>query len=420
MKNIAIVIILYFIGHFECISQDIYFISGHPFRNISTQFPSVVYKYEGDTLTHKLQISNENLLLLFVKVYPEQHVVTALTSEYKTKLNQETLCIIHTNKPDSVYRIKIEPLKDMYCSHSNLIGLSSSEIFECYECFDKDNVHKSMKERGVREYGWNVYDFSKKELTPDDYKNVIITGSPASAIEGWDFLQLYSNSKNGQLLLPVTPDTSKRPIFPYILPDSLQIKEKRLLAIAVNNSLYTVVLKGHINSSPKEMGASELYIYNKSKSIWYKFTIKGSNESMRGFGTWLAGSVVSNNEQIIFDEQGRVKDKIEFNRISPGKENRRQKGTSTGTPFDFRTDFNKLYYPGILYLLNVPTCKYIEWNTGQGDSEILLVENEIVYYRINDEIYKARILNSMKLGQAELLIKDPRIPDIHWAFISNH
>lgn len=420
MKRIMIIVVIHLLALVRSPAQDIYFISGHPFPNISTQFPSFIYRYQGDTLAPKLQISHEGILLEYVKVYPEQDIVSAMTSEYKTKENKQILNIIHTNKPDTVYRIMIDLPKNMLCGHSNLVALNNKDVFECFECFEKDNMQRLMKERVVIEYGWNVYDFSKKELSPDDYKNTLITGSPAAALEGWDYIQLYSNAKNGQLVLPVTPDTSKRPILPYILPDSLQIREKKLLAILVNNPVFTIIVKGRTNSSPNELGASELYIYDKQKHEWFRFTIKRNNDSMRGFGTWLAGSVVSNDLNIIFDEKGRVKDKVEFNRVSPGKESRRQKGTPTGTPFDFRSTFNNLYYPGILYLLDVPSRNYIEWNTGQGDSEILLVQDEIVYYRVNDKIYKAPIIDGKELGKSEQLIQDERVPDIHWAFISEN
>jgi hypothetical protein len=418
MRKIVIITAIYILNWLNGNTQNIYFISGHPFRNISTQFPSIVYKYQGDTLASKLQISNEDLQLEFVKVYPDQGIVSAMTCEYKTEVNQETLCIIHTNRPDTVYRIKIKFPKNMKCNHTNLIGLNDNEVFECFECFDKNNMQKPMNERTVKEYCLNVYNFSKKELTPDDYRNVIIIGSPASAIEGWDYIQLYSNAKNGKLILPVTPDTLKCPILSYELPDSLQLKKEKLLAMLVNNNNYSVIVVDRKSSSISELGESVLYIYNKINNKWYVFKIKGDNDSMRGFGNWIAGSVVSNNVKLIFNEKGQLKDKIEYNRISPGKEKRRQEGTKYGTYFDMRTGF--YYYPGILYLLNINTQKYIEWNTGQGDSEILLVQDEIVYYRVNDEIYKANIINGEKLGQSELLIKDERVPDIHWTFITEN
>lgn len=420
MKKLISAVIIYLTVNTVCMPQSIYFITGHPFRNISTQFPAVVFRLQNDTLAPKLQISNEDLLLSFIKVYPELNIVTALTSEYKTKKNQETLSIIHTDKPDTIFRINPDLPNNMRCHNTNLVSINKSEIYECFDCLDPANIQKPMKERVVKEYGWNVYDFSKKELTPEDYRFAEINGSPASALEGWDYVELYSNPKNGQLILPVTPDTSKRPLFPISLPDSLQINKRKLLAVIINNPQFVTILMDNTDPSPKELGFTQLYIYDKAKVNWFSFKIKGSNNSVRGYGTWLAGSVVSDDEQIIYDEQGREKETIEFNRVSPGKENRRQKGTSTGTPFDFRTDFSKLYYPGILYLLNVPTRKYIEWNTGQGDSEILLVQDELVYYRVNDKIYKSSIVEGKELGKPELLIQDERVPDIHWAFISGN
>ncbi len=106
--------------------------------------------------------------------------------------------------------------------------------------------------------------------------------------------------------------------------------------------------------------------------------------------------------------------------VSPGKDERRKKAKSTGTAFDKRANYLGVYFPGTLYLLNVHTKNYIEWETGQGDSEILLVQDETVYYRVNDKIFKASIIDGEKLGESELLIQDDRVPDIHWAFIAKN
>jgi len=404
-------------------AQDIHFISGHPFRNISTQFPSYIYKFEKDSLIIKSHFTDENFLLSFIKVYSELGIITALT-KYDKNDYQEILNIVHISNCDSVFRIKIKLPKNMDCGYTNLINLKDS-IYECYECFDNDNLNRPMSDRITKEYCWNVYTYELQELSSEDYKNVYIIGSPASAIDGWDYINLYSNSTDGRLYIPVTADTSKRPVLPYELPDSLQIKKKKLLAMLINNSNCSVIVVNRVNSSSSELGESILYIYNKVKNKWYTQKIKGDNDSMRGFGNWIAGTVVSNNVKLIFNEKGQLKDKEKFNRISPGRENRRQVGTKFGTYFDLRADFYDYYYPGILYLINVDTQKYIEWEAlekgnRQGDSEILLVQDEMVYYRINDKIYQAPIINGEKLGVSKLLVQDYRVPDIHWAFISSN
>jgi hypothetical protein len=89
-----------------------------------------------------------------------------------------------------------------------------------------------------------------------------------------------------------------------------------------------------------------------------------------------------------------------------------------GPPQDLRFNMFDCYYPGILYLFNVQTRQYIEWNTGQGDSEVLLMEGDTVYYRVNTGIYRTQIKQNGQIAKPVLLLKDERVPDIHWAFSS--
>jgi hypothetical protein len=118
------------------------------------------------------------------------------------------------------------------------------------------------------------------------------------------------------------------------------------------------------------------------------------------YGNWLAGEVMDLNT----------------GKESPGKAERDSIYMNVENSFNERTPWR--YLPGILYLFNAETGQYIEWETNQGDSRILLVQNEIVYYRILDCIYKAPIINGERLGSAELLIQDSKVvPYIHWAFL---
>lgn len=99
--------------------------------------------------------------------------------------------------------------------------------------------------------------------------------------------------------------------------------------------------------------------------------------------------------------------------ISPGAEVRKRKTFVTGGPIDHR--FGRIYQPGILFLLNTETEEYIEWETGQGDSEILLVENDVITYRVYDKIYQ-RTIKEKQLGVPNLIVKHEYVQDIHWAW----
>lgn len=58
----------------------------------------------------------------------------------------------------------------------------------------------------------------------------------------------------------------------------------------------------------------------------------------------------------------------------------------------------------------------IQWNTGHGDSEILMLKDEHVYYRVYDKIYRAPIIDHKELGEAELVIQNTLVGDVHWMF----
>ena len=144
--------------------------------------------------------------------------------------------------------------------------------------------------------------------------------------------------------------------------------------------------------------------------------LKGfSLAGLRNFGVWLAGYVT-------FEYQYGYDQRILKYGSIPSIKYRKQI-SRFGKTFDERINQFKQFPEGILYLYNMKTFKYIEWDAfengeHQGDSEILLVQDDTVYYRINDKIYSAVILNGEKLGEATLLVEDPRVPDVHWAFLS--
>jgi len=160
------------------------------------------------------------------------------------------------------------------------------------------------------------------------------------------------------------------------------------------------------------------YFYNKQKDVWSSKKLPGTYPCYRIFGKWIGGTktYMANKG---YDE--RIRDGIEI----PGKKFRSQEYSEHESPADFRFNSLRIFPTGRLFLYNIDTDKYIDWDVLeggelQGDSEVLLVMNETVYYRVNDKIYKSAILNNSKLGEKVLLIHDIRVPSIHWAFISGN
>ena len=74
-----------------------------------------------------------------------------------------------------------------------------------------------------------------------------------------------------------------------------------------------------------------------------------------------------------------------------------------------------MYRPGTLFLYDVAGGRYYQWDTHDGDSEVILVEDGQVYYRVDQAIYRAKI-GEKALDKPELLVEDEAVPGIHWAF----
>ncbi|MCB0490183.1 MAG: hypothetical protein KDC99_16995, partial [Cyclobacteriaceae bacterium] len=364
-----------------------------------------------DTLVEMKRFSEPLLLLENVRYYPEFNYLSVVTNDHRKVEGERVLQAILVKDSISTLQVraKFGDYPDTGCIKSELIKLSQNEIYDCFTCPD-------VKNKKLHHFGINIYTGQSRRILPEDFAHSLLSGSTGGALETWDIQQLYTNPNNGNLVIPNTPSIQDRPPYPLVLPDSFQLSVKARVGVHINNSHFTAINLKVEDPNQESIGMSHFVVFNKQKGEWHRWDVQGSNTSVRGFDNWIAGNIVTSNVMLVFDQQDRLIEKIALNRVSPGKEARRQKGSTTGIPFDFRIDFYDLFYPGILFAHNISTGATINWSTGQGDSEILLVENEMIYYRINDRIYSVPLLHGTELGESKLLIKDERVPDIHWAF----
>jgi hypothetical protein len=111
----------------------------------------------------------------------------------------------------------------------------------------------------------------------------------------------------------------------------------------------------------------------------------------------------------------------ETERESPGSVFRRNVVNSTSSDkfrvtIDSRFQDSAFYFSGDLTLYNIDSQREYTIKTGQGDSEILLVQDDTVYYRVNDTLYKAQI-GQTKIGDPQRILQDDLVQLSHWAFI---
>lgn len=188
---------------------------------------------------------------------------------------------------------------------------------------------------------------------------------------------------------------------PWHLPVEISIPPKAYVAVVINNPAMLALISR--DPRVKVSGTLEYgkyYFFDKSSLTWHAVAFPGESQSIRGFGVWISGQIIEKYKGI----------------PSPGIEKRRKVMTESSTPIDWRFEMEEIYAPGILVLYNIQTRQQYRIATGQGDSEILLIDGGQVYYRINNEIFKAAI-EEKTVGQPTLLAKGEMVPDIHWAFM---
>ena len=205
------------------------------------------------------------------------------------------------------------------------------------------------------------------------------------------------------------------------LPASIKPEQDDFFSLAVNNDEMLVINRAKFPGKEfvGEGGTTELLVYDKKFQRWSAVRFPGEASAVRGFGHWL----VLGHRDLMQSLQAFLRNEPSKRRESPGSERRktwlrsgsdeRDGGNATVDDF-FRS--GRYYHPGIMYLYDVRSQKRYEIKTSEGDSEILLVDGDTVYYRVNQNLYSAAIGTS-ELGNSKLILSDETVQLSHWAFI---
>jgi hypothetical protein len=302
-------------------------------------------------------------------------------------------------------------------------------IFKQIPGFFKKDHTEVFRGINLRTYQDTVFTTNEviKNLHSEGEQGIALNGSTSDVSE---VMKLKTIAVNSQIVNPISyPCLADKELGLFDMPEreqffSLDPSQKivqqspnEYFPLLIVNNQFIVYRNNHRQDI--ENGGQTYSVYNAEKKQWHEtpyfkgFSLAGTRE----FNNWIAGHVS-------FEYQWGYEQKIKKYGAIPGKQYRKQT-CKFGFTFDKRINLFKQFPLGTLYLYNMETYKYIEWDAlengeHQGDSEIILVQDDTVYYRINDMIYKASVINGEKLGKSELLIKDSRVPDIHWAFLSKN
>jgi hypothetical protein len=162
--------------------------------------------------------------------------------------------------------------------------------------------------------------------------------------------------------------------------------------------------------------------FRKRDRTWHRIPVPSGVLLQRTFATFVALTDAPYNQITVAQikqHPGWTSTGADANEQSAGSAEWRAESTDYGPSIRERFELHEpRVFSGRLHLYNIETERVFTIETKQGDSEILLVENDTVYYRVTDRLYSAPI-TSKGIEAAHLIAKDDIIRDSHWAFVKH-
>jgi hypothetical protein len=189
--------------------------------------------------------------------------------------------------------------------------------------------------------------------------------------------------------------------FGYNIPLELLsgIAQPYTAIVSNNHELLTVSVTDRTSDQER------LLVLRKSDKTWHRLPIPTERIYwQRGFGKFISIA--------------EAKKKRAQTPESAGRAEWRKTESKMGPSIHYRLQDADFVFPGRLHLYNIDTERVYTIHTNQADSEVLLVEDNTVFYRVTDRLYAASITEK-GLGAARLLATDEAIRDAHWAFIKH-
>jgi hypothetical protein len=233
-------------------------------------------------------------------------------------------------------------------------------------------------------------------LRPDELKYVEIHGyTGVAGTGGYDFMDVGLDSDGS---LRATWRSGEQTYFDYRVPRTMvdDIKAPVLRVVINNQQLFAVSVIGTAGEVPR------LLVLRKRDMTWERVPDPNGLSSMRGFGRFIALTELQRKDKELAESAGRTEWRKSEAKYGPNVEERMKDAANA--------------YPGRLRIYDAEKEKLDLIVTNQGDSEILLIEDGVVYYRASDRLYSVAITDAGVSG-VRLLATSDLVRDAHWAFV---
>ncbi len=247
--------------------------------------------------------------------------------------------------------------------------------------------------------GFDLFAMTAVPMRWEDYGSVRVGGTFGVGQAWSDAVELRVHD-NGLLTPRLRP--AELAELAFKLPTSISTSNNAIVFLEVNNDRVAVISSSS-EQSPNVAGVGFRldHVYVKATRSWQTVRVPGAASWARGFGRWLA--------YVVAEPFHGVR--------SPGKEGRQEIELTPHHSVDELFEQSNAYFPGTLFLYDSATARSYQVETGQGDTEPLLVDGNTFYYRVNSALYQLEIGADTK--NAVLIGTDPLLSQAHWAFISS-
>ena len=382
-----------------------------PAQNQSTPSDEVLY-FVSATSTPKWNFSFPSLLLRWDAPNRSLRTVRQITSsvDYVREHGDERLLVIAEQGGLSAKVIRMDDP-----SSEVLISLQKGDV-EVRRYFlalpERGSFFSVMLSRGGKTHfiGFPLIPASSSEtpLATGDFNHLRVYGDgggPGDDSDGlaipldeerrlWKPFLPYSNDepvKRVMLTIPTPPD----PVW-LLFPDNMPS-----LWVAASTNRFRVLLRSgnaDVIRSPG-LGSVRVWIHDLVANKWHSWTFPGNTPNVRAFGDWLAAREAVHSSDL----------------ESPGAASWRRDENPSKPNVVMMYREKRLFQTGVLWLHHMGNGKSHRIETGQGDSEVLLVDSKAVLYRAGDKIFRAPFQEG-GLGKPVLLCEGDDVPEIHWAF----
>lgn len=199
------------------------------------------------------------------------------------------------------------------------------------------------------------------------------------------------------------------------LPPDAVGENNRLAWLTIRNpEIVVVTLAGEV----AEMSRS--FVLRRHENRWTELPQEYSAGVKRGFGRYIAVTEAHTKKAVAAqfkDHPGmlNVDQAVRTAEQSAGRGEWRTGSGPDGPNLVESFASSSLLFPGRLHVFDSRTAKDFVLTTNQGDSEVLLIANGVVYYRVSKRLYSVPISDG-GLGRSRLMAEDELIDDAHWAF----